>query len=69
MKAYEVSGCIDPRFLYLGTGWIWVVNFTPRSLYSLGKSPLDRRRVDHVAGLDDVKKGILDPTGTQTPTA
>jgi hypothetical protein len=40
------SGCIDPHFLDLGTSWRWVVNLTPRPLYSRGKSPrypLDRR--------------------------
>jgi hypothetical protein len=33
------SGCINPRFLYLGTSWIWVVSFTPRPLYPRGNSP------------------------------
>jgi hypothetical protein len=40
------SGCIDPRFLDLGTSWRWLVRFTSRSLYPRGKSPrypLDRR--------------------------
>jgi hypothetical protein len=37
MKAYG-SGCIDPHFLDLGTSWRWVVNFTPRPLYSQGKT-------------------------------
>jgi hypothetical protein len=40
------SGCIDPRFLDLGTSWRLVVSFTPRPLYPRGKSPrytLDRR--------------------------
>jgi hypothetical protein len=40
------SGCIDPRFLDLGTSWRWVVIFTTRSHYPRGKSPrytLDRR--------------------------
>jgi hypothetical protein len=39
------SGCIDPRFLDLGTSLRWVVSFTPRPLYSRGKSswyPVDR---------------------------
>jgi hypothetical protein len=27
------SGCVDPRFLVLGTSWMWVVSFTPRPLY------------------------------------
>jgi hypothetical protein len=33
------SGCIDPRFLDLGTSWRWMVSFTPRPLYLRGKSP------------------------------
>jgi hypothetical protein len=40
------SGCIDTHFLDLGTSWRIVVSFTPRPLYSRGKSPrypLDRR--------------------------
>jgi hypothetical protein len=39
------SGCIDPHFLDLGTSWRKVVSFTPRPLYTRGKSPrypLDR---------------------------
>jgi len=39
MKAYWVSGGIDPLFLNLGTRWRWVVSFTPRPLYLQGKSP------------------------------
>jgi hypothetical protein len=42
---FESTG-IAPRILYLGTGWRWVVSFTPRLLYPSGKSPccpLDRR--------------------------
>jgi hypothetical protein len=35
------SGCIDPRFLDLGTSWSWVVSFTSRPLYP--RDPLDRR--------------------------
>jgi hypothetical protein len=30
MKAYWGSECIAPLVLYLGTGWRWVVNFTPK---------------------------------------
>jgi hypothetical protein len=40
------SGCIDPYFLDVVTSWRWVVSFTPRPLYSRGKSiryPIDRR--------------------------
>jgi hypothetical protein len=32
------SGCIDPRFLDLGTSWRWVFSVTPRPLYPQGKS-------------------------------
>jgi hypothetical protein len=34
------SGCIDPRFLDLGTSWKWVTSFTPRLRYPRGNSPL-----------------------------
>jgi hypothetical protein len=27
------SGCINPSFLRLGSSWMWVVSFTPQSLY------------------------------------
>jgi hypothetical protein len=40
------SGSITPRILNLGIRWRWVVSFTPRPLYPLGKScwcPLNRR--------------------------
>jgi hypothetical protein len=46
MKAYWGSGGIAPRIFYLSTRWRWVVSFTPRPLYYMGKSPwylLDRR--------------------------
>jgi hypothetical protein len=33
------SGCIDPRFLDLGSGWKRVFSFTPRPLYLRGKGP------------------------------
>jgi hypothetical protein len=33
------TGCIDPRFLDLGTSWRWVISFTPRLLYPRGKEP------------------------------
>jgi hypothetical protein len=39
MKMYWGSGGIVPRLLDLGTGWKWVVSFTPRPLYPQGKSP------------------------------
>jgi hypothetical protein len=46
MMAYWGSEGIAPRILDLGTRWRWAVSFTPRSLYTKGKSPwypLDRR--------------------------
>jgi hypothetical protein len=46
MKAYWGSGDVAPLNLWLGTRWRRVVSFTPRPLYSQGKSPwypLDRR--------------------------
>jgi hypothetical protein len=42
------SGCIDPRFLHLGTVWKWVVRFTPRPLYPQGmrlRYSVDRRLI------------------------
>jgi hypothetical protein len=39
MKMYWGSGGIALCILDLGTRWRWVVSFTPRSLYSQGKSP------------------------------
>jgi hypothetical protein len=43
MKAYWVSGGIPHSFFYLGTGWRWVVSFTPRPPYPQGRSLLNRR--------------------------
>jgi hypothetical protein len=46
MKTYWGSRGIAPRILDLGSRWRRVVSFTPRPLYSQGKSPrypLDRR--------------------------
>jgi hypothetical protein len=46
MKAYWGSGYIVPCIFDLGARWRWVVSFTPRPLYSHGKSPwypLNRR--------------------------
>jgi hypothetical protein len=61
------SGCIDPHFLDVGTSWRWVVNFTPRPLYT-------RYRLDRRLGGPQSRSGrfgevkILTPTGTWTPT-
>jgi hypothetical protein len=60
-------GCIDPRFLDLGTSWRWVVSFTPLPLYP--RYPLDRRLggPQSQSGWRGEEK-ILYPTGTRTPT-
>jgi hypothetical protein len=39
MEAYWRGGGIAPHILDLGTSWRWVVSFTPRPLYTQGKSP------------------------------
>jgi hypothetical protein len=47
-----------------------VVNFTPLLLYAPGKSPGIHFRGNWmvpIAGLDDIEKNILDPTGTPNP--
>jgi hypothetical protein len=67
------SGCIDPHFLDLGTGWRGMVNFTSRPLYPppRGKAPppysLDRMLGGprSWSGRHEDEK-ILDPTGTRT---
>jgi hypothetical protein len=46
VKGYWGSGGIAPHIFYLGTGWRWVVSFTPGPLFPQGKSPcypLNRR--------------------------
>jgi hypothetical protein len=46
MKAYQGSGGIAPSISILCTRWRWVVSFTPRPLYPLGKKlwyQVDRR--------------------------
>jgi hypothetical protein len=66
------SGCIDPHFLDLETGWRWAVSFTPRPLCHRGKSP--RYPVDRRLGGPQSRSGrrakekILDRTGTRTPS-
>jgi hypothetical protein len=66
------SGCIDPRFLDLGTSWRSVVSFTPRPLYLRGKSsryPLDTRLDGPQSRYGRCgEEKILDHTGTRTPT-
>jgi hypothetical protein len=66
-----------PHFLYLGTIWRWVVNFTPRSLYPRGKNsryPLDRSRDSVVGiatsyGLGDRGVGVRIPVGVRIFTS
>jgi hypothetical protein len=69
MKTYG-SGCIDPHFLDLGTSWRWVVNFTPRPLYSRGRSSrytLGRRLCGPQSrSRRRGEEKILDPTGIRT---
>jgi hypothetical protein len=53
------SGCIDPRFLDLGTSWRRMVSFTPRSLYPCESVPgihCIGGWLDPIAGLDDMEK-------------
>jgi hypothetical protein len=64
--------CINPPFVDLGTSSRWVVSFTPRPLYPLGKSPrypLDRRlgEPQSRSGRCGEEKN-LNFTGTRTPT-
>jgi hypothetical protein len=66
------SGCIDPRFLDLGTSCRWVVSFTPWTLYPQGnfpRYPLDRRLggPQYRSGKRGEEK-IFDRTETRTPT-
>jgi hypothetical protein len=65
------SGCIDPRFIDLGTSWKGSVSFTPLLLYLRGNSlryPLDMRLdgpQNRYGRHGEVK--ILDPIGNRTP--
>jgi hypothetical protein len=65
------GGCIDPRFLDLGTSWRWVISFTPLPLYPWGKNLLYtlNRRLGGPQSRSwrygEVR--ILDPTETRTP--
>jgi hypothetical protein len=65
-------GCIDPRFLDLGTSWGWVVSFTPWPLFTRGKS--SRYLFDRRLGLPQNRcerhgeEKIIAPNGTRTPT-
>jgi hypothetical protein len=58
---------MDPRFLDMGTSWMWAVSLTPLPLYP--RYPLDRRLggPQSLSGwYGEIK--ILDPTGTRTTT-
>jgi hypothetical protein len=65
------NGCIDSRFLDLGTNWRWMVSFTPWPLYPRERAPgpLDRRLrgPQSRAGLYGQVK-ILALTGTRNST-
>jgi hypothetical protein len=50
MKAQRGSGGIAPRILDLGSGWRWVVSFTPQQLCSQGMSP--RHPLDRLVGTE-----------------
>jgi hypothetical protein len=64
------NGCIGPCFLALGTSSRWMVNFTPRPLYSWGKSP--HCPMDRMLGVPQGRSGLyaeiksVDITGTRT---
>jgi hypothetical protein len=59
-------GCVDPRFLDLGTSLKWVVSFTPLPLYPRDESP--RHPLDRMLGGPHSRYGrygwvnILDPS-------
>jgi hypothetical protein len=56
------SGCIDPRFLDLGTSWKLVFIFAPRPLYHRGRATsilwIEGRMSTRV-GVDDMEKLII----------
>jgi hypothetical protein len=65
MNTYWGSGGIAPHILNLGTRWRWVVSFTPRPLYPLGRAPrypLDRVWVYLRPGLETVVAKINHPS-------
>jgi hypothetical protein len=69
MKTYWGSGGIAPRIHDLGTRWRWVVSFTPRPLYTQGKSPwypLDRRAPEPF-WTQWWREKFPAPSGTRTP--
>jgi hypothetical protein len=59
MKVYRGSRRITPFIINLGSRWKWVVNFTPRPLYSLGNNPRTRWKEEWTedrAGVDVLEK-------------
>ena len=59
MKVYRGSRRIAPFIINLGSRWKWVVNFTPRPLYSLGNKPRTRwmeEWMEDRAGVDVLEK-------------
>jgi hypothetical protein len=67
------NGYIDPRFLYPGTSWRWVVSFKPRPLYpweNNSRYTLHRRLdVSQCRSGRRGKENIFYPTGTPTPAS
>jgi len=64
MKAYWGNGRKAPHIRDFGTGWKWVVSFTPRPLYSQGKSL--RWQLDRKLGVE-VKRKIPSPRRKSNP--
>jgi hypothetical protein len=50
------GGCIDPRFLALGTSWRWVVSFTLQPLYPSERDP----GIHWIEGWVDPRVGLYD---------
>jgi hypothetical protein len=70
MKAYWGVEVELHSFFDLGTGWRWVVSFTPRPLYLQGKRPwypLDRRLggPQSRSGRDGEEKNSQPPPGIE----
>jgi hypothetical protein len=62
------SGCIDPRFLDLGTSWSTVINFTPGQLYPVERAPGSNwigGWMGPRTGLDDLKRKFLTLPGLE----
>jgi hypothetical protein len=69
MKAYRGSRGIAPLVLKLGARWRWVVNFTPRPLHDLERTPVhsEQEQDGSRVGLDVLQKRQFFPlTGFRT---